>query len=483
MNESSPESAHDSARQSATPGSANSAARILVVEDDGALNEMLAEELGGQGWQVETSRSAEGGYELAAAFRPDVVVTDLQLPKADGMRLLESLLRLPRPPAVLMITAFATVERAVQALKAGADNFLTKPLDIEHFLIACQRLAENRRLRDEVDQYRDTSAERGFHDMLGNSRAMLELFDQIKRIARADGAVLVSGPSGAGKERVARALHAESRRADKPFLAVNCAAVPAELMESEFFGYTAGAFTGADRARPGLFREADGGTLFLDEISEMPLALQARLLRALQDGRIRPVGEEREIQVDVRVVAATNRDLGECVSTGSFREDLFYRLEAFQLEVPPLAVRESDIELLAQEFLLEHARAAERPARRLGEDALECLRTHDWPGNVRELSNAIERAVTFCNGEVVRAEDLPARVRRGRHPAEQPAADVESAIPGTLLEGKVLPTLAELRRRYVRFVLERTGGNKRRAAALLGVGRRTLYRWLENEEN
>jgi len=454
--------------------------RIVVVEDDAALNEMLAEELRGQAWEVRTSRSAEGGFELAAEFQPDVVVTDLQLPRADGMKLLESLLRLPRPPAVLMITAFGTVERAVAALKAGADNFLTKPLDIEHFLIACQRLVEHRRLRDELDQYRDGSGERGFHGMLGNSRAMLELFDQIERIAPADGAVLVTGPSGAGKERVARALHAESRRAERPFIAVNCAAVPADLMESEFFGYTAGAFTGADRARPGLFREADGGTLFLDEISEMSLPLQARLLRALQDGRIRPVGAEREIQVDVRVIAASNRDLAECVSAGSFREDLYYRLEAFQLEVPPLSARGPDIELLAQAFVLEHARAADRPARRLGDATLDCLRARDWPGNVRELSNAIERAVTFCNGEVVGVEDLPARVRRGDGRATENAED---PIPEKLLEGDVLPTLDELRRRYVGYVLARTGGNKRRAAALLGVGRRTLYRWLDAESN
>lgn len=454
--------------------------RILVVEDDSALNEMLAEELRGQGWQVETSRSAEGGFELAAEFRPDLVVTDLQLPGADGMRLLESLLRLPRPPAVLMITAFGTVEGAVAALKAGADNFLTKPLDIEHFLIACQRLVEHRRLRDELDQLRDGSGERGFHGMLGISRAMLDLFDQIERIAPADGAVLVTGPSGVGKERVARALHAESRRAVNPFIAVNCAAVPADLMESEFFGYAAGAFTGADKARPGFFREADGGTLFLDEISEMPLPLQARLLRALQDGRIRPVGEEREIQVDVRVIAASNRDLAECVVEGSFREDLFYRLEAFQLEVPPLSGRGADIELLAQEFVLRHARAADRPARRLGDDALEGLLAHDWPGNVRELSNAIERAVTFCNGEVIGIEDLPARVRRSGARAGEHA---EGPIPEQLLEGDMLPTLDELRRRYAGYVLERTGGNKRRAAALLGVGRRTLYRWLDAESN
>ncbi|NKI34620.1 sigma-54-dependent Fis family transcriptional regulator [Wenzhouxiangella sp. XN79A] len=459
-------------------------ARVLVVEDDGALNEMLVEELAAEGWQIESSRSAEGGFELAARCRPDLVVTDLQLPGSDGMQLLESLLRLPRPPAVLMITAFGTVERAVAALKAGADNFLTKPLDIEHFLIACRRLVEQRRIRDELDEYRNTTAGGGFHGMIGSSRAMLNLFDQVRRIAPTDASVLVVGPSGSGKEHVARALHAESRRADAAFIAVNCAAVPADLMESEFFGYASGAFTGADRERPGLFREASGGTLFLDEISEMSLALQARLLRALQDGRIRPLGVEQEVQVDVRIVAASNRDLGECVRTGEFREDLYYRLETFQLEVPALAERGADIELLAQRFLLEHARAHDRPATRLGDDALERLRSYDWPGNVRELGNAIERAVTFCNGEVVGADDLPTRIRLGAAGHSSVCGtDDEEPIPMELLEGNVLPTLEELRKRYVNHVLKFTGGNKRRAAALLGVGRRTLYRWLDAERH
>jgi DNA-binding NtrC family response regulator len=455
------------------------AARVLVVEDDAALQDMLAEELAGRGWEVETTRSAEGGFELAARFRPDLVVTDLQLPRADGMQVLESLLRLPRPPAVLMITAFGTVERAVAALKAGADNFLTKPLDIDHFLIACQRLIETRQLRDELNAYRERWLERGFHGMLGGSPAMLSVFEQIERVARADGAVLVSGPSGVGKENVARAIHAESRRAGSAFVTVNCAAVPRDLMESEFFGHTAGAFTGADRPRQGLFREADGGTLFLDEIGEMPLALQARLLRALEDGRIRPVGEEREVGVDIRVIAATNRDLARDAAAGRFREDLFYRLEAFQIEVPPLRARDGDIELLAQEFVLRHAHSADRPARRLGDEALARVHAHDWPGNVRELSNAMERAVTFCNGEIIGVDDLPARLRRG---AQEAAASTDTGIPAALLDGDLLPSLDQLRARYVRYVLERTDGNKRRAAALLGVGRRTLYRWLDARE-
>lgn len=453
-----------------------SGARVVVVEDDPGLNELLVEELGEQGWEVRSGRSAESGYRIAAEFRPDLVISDLQLPGADGLELLESLLRLPRPPAVLIITAFGTVERAVAALKAGADNFLTKPLDIEHLLISCARLIEQRRMRDRLEARGDAESEPGFHGMLGDSHAMRELFDQIRRVGPAEGPVLISGPSGSGKERVARALHAESRRAVAGLVEVNCAAIPTELMESEFFGNVEGAFTGARRARAGLFREADGGTLFLDEVSEMPLALQARLLRALQDGRIRPVGAEREESVDVRVIAATNQDLDRLVADGRFRADLYYRLETFQLRVPSLAERGDDLELLAQDLLLRHAERGRRPARRLDDQAMACLKAHDWPGNVRELGNVIERAVTFCNGETIRIRDLPARLRSA--PDVRAAGTASDQVPAELLEGDLLPSLDELRRRYVHYVLDRTGGNKRRAAALLGVGRRTLYRWL-----
>lgn len=453
-----------------------SGARVVVVEDDPGLNELLVEELGEQGWEVRSGRSAESGYRIAAEFRPDLVISDLQLPGADGLELLESLLRLPRPPAVLIITAFGTVERAVAALKAGADNFLTKPLDIEHLLISCARLIEQRRMRDRLEARGDAESEPGFHGMLGDSHAMRELFDQIRRVGPAEGPVLISGPSGSGKERVARALHAESRRAVAGLVEVNCAAIPTELMESEFFGNVEGAFTGARRARAGLFREADGGTLFLDEVSEMPLALQARLLRALQDGRIRPVGAEREESVDVRVIAATNQDLDRLVADGRFRADLYYRLETFQLRVPSLAERGDDLDVLAQDLLLRHAERGRRPARRLDDQAMACLKAHDWPGNVRELGNVIERAVTFCNGETIRIRDLPARLRSA--PDVRAAGTASDQVPAELLEGDLLPSLDELRRRYVHYVLDRTGGNKRRAAALLGVGRRTLYRWL-----
>jgi len=450
--------------------------RILVVEDDRSLTELLVEELESEGWTVDAQPSAERALEIIDDFEPDLVVSDLQLPGKDGLALLEQLRQRHAPPAVLMISAYGTVERAVAALKAGAENFLTKPLDMDHFVLSVRRLMDNRRLHEEVRRFRELLDGPSFHGMQGSSRVMRVLFDRIRQVARADGPVLISGESGTGKDLVARAIHAESARSDQPFLAVNCAGIPGELMESEFFGHAEGAFSGADRARKGLFREAQGGTLFLDEIGEMSLPLQAKLLRALQDGRVRPVGAEREHQVDVRLVAATNQDLHERVRAGDFREDLYYRLEAFQLEVPPLRDRGEDLEMLAMQFVGRFAAARQRPARSIGNEALMLIRDYAWPGNVRELSNAMERAVTFCEGRELEPAHLPDRVRRAVGANEAGYSDPLSSM---LQEDEMLPTMDELRRRYVRYLLDRVDGNKRRAAALLGVGRRTLYRWLD----
>ncbi|WP_376693448.1 sigma-54-dependent transcriptional regulator [Wenzhouxiangella sp. EGI_FJ10409] len=455
-------------------------ARVLVVEDDRSLTELLVEELEAEGCTVDAQSSAEQALEIIDEFEPDVVVSDLQLPGADGLALLEHLRKRHAPPAVLMISAYGTVERAVAALQAGAENFLTKPLDMDHFMLSIRRVLDNRRLHEEVRRFRELLGGPSFHGMQGSSRVMRVLFDRIGQVARADGPVLISGESGTGKDLVASAIHAESARSSEPFLVVNCAGIPGELMESEFFGHVEGAFSGADRARKGLFREAQGGTLFLDEIGEMPLSLQAKMLRALQDGRVRPVGAEHEHQVDVRLVAATNQDLHELVGAGEFREDLYYRLEAFQLEVPPLRDRGEDLEMLAMQFVGRFAAARQRPARSISNEALMLIRDYAWPGNVRELSNAMERAVTFCEGEEIEAGHLPERVRRS---AGAGASQGESGDPldSMLASGEMLPSMDELRRRYVRYVLDRVDGNKRRAAALLGVGRRTLYRWLDED--
>lgn len=462
--------------------SESSHARLLVVEDDDALRELLVEELEAEAHIVVAVATAEQALELLAGEQPDLIISDLKLPGASGLSLLSKVRELPISPMFLMITAYGTVSQAVEALKAGADDFLTKPLDMEHLLLTVARLLETRTLRTQLERYRSLLTSTDFHGLVGRGEAMRELAAHVRQMAGADGPVLIQGESGTGKELVARAVHQESPRASGPFLAVNCAGVSPDLLESEFFGHAEGAFTGARKARPGLFAEADGGTLLLDEIGEMPMALQAKLLRALQDGRIRRVGDDHEQVVDVRIVAATNRDLHELVGEGQFREDLFFRLETFGLRVAPLRQRREDIDLLASHFLKRIQAAGRSRVERIGEEALALLRRYDFPGNVRELENAIERAAAFCEGETIEPKDLPERIRQAvpRRDNKSTREASSAALPNGLLDGDFLPTLEELRKRYVHYVLERVEGNKRRAAALLGVGRRTLYRWLDD---
>ncbi|MBA1273215.1 sigma-54-dependent transcriptional regulator [Stutzerimonas azotifigens] len=453
--------------------------RVLVVEDDQDLRQLLVEELEDRGLMVQSVSSAEQALPLLESWEPDLVVSDLRLPGADGMALLRRVRGMQAAPAFLVVTAFGSIQQAVAALKEGADEFLTKPLDLDHLGLAVARALETRRLRGEVRRFRQLLSDDRFHGMLGRSRVMRSLFDQIRQLARAAGPVLVIGESGTGKELVARAIHAESDRAQRPFLAINCAGLPAELLESEFFGHVAGAFTGASRAHKGLFQQADGGTLFLDEIGEMPMPLQAKLLRVLQEGTIRPVGAERELSVDVRIIAASNRALETEAGRESFREDLFFRLETFLLQVPPLREREDDRELLAAGFVAHFAARDGRPVRGLSRAALEQLQRYPFPGNVRELQNAIERAVTFCHGRTLELEHLPARIAGYKEEAASGAAE---ELLGQLIDGPLLPTLEELEMRYIRHVLALVDGNKRRAAALLGIGRRTLYRRLGEQE-
>jgi DNA-binding NtrC family response regulator len=454
--------------------------RILVVEDDESLATLIVDELETEGMQVSSAARVATAVEHLAEQAFDLVISDLRLPDRSGLELLQHINQLTPKPAFLMITAFATVDQAVAALKAGADDFLTKPLDMDHFLLAVNRVLETRRLRSEVQRFRDLLQTESFHGLIGRSQRMRQLFEHIRLIARAQGSMLILGESGTGKELVARALHAESDRSAGPFLAVNCAGIPGELLESEFFGHVAGAFTGARKTHKGLFAQAEGGTLLLDEIGEMPLALQAKLLRTLQDGRIRAVGAEQEEPVDVRIVAATNQDLPKMIQAERFREDLFFRLETFTLQVPPLRERDDDWELLAWHFLRRHAAGMQRTVQGFSDEALALLRTYPFPGNVRELGNALERAVAFCDAEYIRPEHLPARLKHATADGPPLTATVEpAAILDTLLDAPVLPTLDTLQRRYIHYVLQQVDGNKRRAAALLGIGRRTLYRWIE----
>ncbi|WP_404397822.1 sigma-54-dependent transcriptional regulator [Idiomarina loihiensis] len=437
-------------------------AMIGVIEDDPALQELLVEELEGEGYKVTAWGSVEAFKKSITPL--DLVISDIRLPGLSGLSLLESLKNEDNSPALLLITAFGTVDQAVDALKQGADDFLTKPLDVEHLLLSVKRILEHRSLQRELKRYRQQ--QKGPGGLVGQSPSMRKLYDQIERIAPADGSVLITGESGTGKELVAKALHQLSDRAEQSFQAVNCAGIPADLMESEFFGHAAGAFTGAQKKRQGLLKQADGGTLLLDEIGEMPMALQAKLLRVLQEGTIRAVGSDEEETVNVRILAATHQDLEKQVEDGRFRQDLFYRLETFSLRVPPLRERGEDIERLANYFLQQLQKNSDKTVRSISPAALEQLYRYRFPGNVRELQNAIERAFTFSRDDKIAVEDLPQRILDSEHESE-------------VDYGTEWPTLDEYQNQYIRKVLSHAEGNKSKAAEILGVTRRTLYRWLE----
>lgn len=443
---------------------------ILIVEDDDALRTLLADELAEHDYTVETAPGIKSARHYLATNPCDIVISDLRLPDGNGMDLLESLRAQAGSPGIVLITAFGSVPQAVEALKKGADDFLTKPLDLEHLVIRVDRVLAQRRARADLDALRGASE---FHGMVGSSTVMQRLYTAIRQVARSSEPVLVTGESGTGKELVARAIHDESERKDGPFVPVNCASIPEALLEAEFFGHTAGAFTGARGARAGLFAEANGGSLFLDELAEMPLALQAKLLRVLQDHKVRPVGGNTEIEIDVRIITATNRKLEDEVAAGTVREDLYYRLEALQLHLPPLRERGDDKIELAAHILARLSRDLGRPSLMLADATLEMIQKYPFPGNVRELQNTLTRAATFCSGNRIEPRHLPDRVRAGGEEESQANSD-----PFGL--GDAMPiTLAELERRYIRWVLEYTGDNKRRAAEILDIGRRTLYRKLE----
>ncbi|WP_058556694.1 sigma-54 dependent transcriptional regulator [Thiohalocapsa sp. ML1] len=451
---------------------------ILVVEDDLGYRQLLLEELEDAGYVLTGVADAAAARAVLARQSIALVLSDLRLPGEDGLAVLQATRALTPIPGFIILTGFGTIGQAVAALKAGADDFLTKPVDLDHLRLAVARVLENRQLQAEVARYRQVLAGASFHGMLGKSPAMLVLYDLIRRIAQSDSSVLITGESGTGKELVARALHAESPRAAAPFVALNCAGIPESLLESELLGHAAGAFSGARGARQGLFAEADGGTLFLDEIAEMPPAMQTKLLRLLQDGRVRPVGANAEISTDVRIVAATHRDISERIANGHFREDLFYRLETFHIQVPPLRARGEDIAALLQHFLQTHTVARECPARRFAPEAWRALLSYGYPGNVRELASLVERAATLAPAEAIGLDDLPERVRSetsGRGHADEPSV----ASPAAPQADEDWRTLAEVEARYIRSVLDWTHGNKQRAAKILGVGRKTLYRKLD----
>ncbi len=442
----------------------------MVVDDDESTCDLLELLLVGEGYDVKVQTSAAAALAHLEDLELDAVLTDLHMDGIDGTELCRRI-EAQRPGLpVVVITGHVSVDAAVAAMRAGAYDFLTKPIDTKLLTPVVARAVRHHRLGREVSRLRRALADsQSFGEMIGKSPVMHRVFDLVERVAPTDASVLVTGESGTGKELVARSIHVRSRRKDGPFVALNCAALPPGLVESELFGHARGAFTGANNARDGLFVQAKGGTLFLDEIGEMPSEVQPKLLRALQERKVRPVGGTQEVELDVRLVTATNRDLQAEVEQERFREDLLYRIDVVRVELPPLRMRGRDVLLMAQSFIERFAAQGEREVRGLDPAAAELLLAYDWPGNVRELENCMERAVALTRHDRIMAADLPGKVRD--HQAKSVVVVTE--------DPEDLPSLEDLERRYIGRVLEITGGNKSHAARILGVERRTLYRRLD----
>jgi len=438
---------------------------VLLIDDDDSLRRVTEYTLHEAGYRVLTAANGEEGLRLFALEKPPVVITDIQMPGLSGYEVLKRIKAEEPETLVIVITAFGSVEKAVEAMKLGAYDYLTKPFSRDELRLTVGKALSYRGLQQENLRLKEELSDRvDFAHLVGISDGMQQVFDMVRRVAASEATVLVTGESGTGKELIARAIHHGSERHDAPFVPVNCAAIPADLLESELFGHLRGSFTGAVKDRKGKFELADGGTLFLDEVGELPLELQPKLLRALQEREIEPVGGTPR-RIDVRVVAATNRDLEEAMGEGAFREDLYYRLAVIPVHLPPLRLRRDDIPLLVLHFLQKHGGSGVR----VEEPALASLAAYDWPGNVRELENAIERMLILRRGETIGVGDLPPKVRgEGR-----PAAGGVLNLPE---EGY---SLDELEKEAVEEALRRCGGNQTKAAAFLRIPRHVLIYRME----
>jgi DNA-binding NtrC family response regulator len=439
--------------------------RALVVDSDPDSRNLIHETLMKDGFAV---RAAEGGEEALAVLQQgpaDLVFIASSLPDTSGLTLLESIRGLSDPPEVIFITAYETIDAAVKAVKRGALCYITKPLTPDRLLHLTRKAMEEIRLRRENEALRRELERRyTYKDLIGKSARMQEVFQLLENLTGTESNVLIMGKSGTGKELVARAIHAQSPRKDRRFVALNCGGLTETLLESELFGHVKGAFTGAITTKPGVFQEADGGTLFLDEIANMPLSMQVKLLRTIQEGEIKPVGSNQVLKVNVRFIAATNRELLQAVEEGVFREDLYYRVNVITITLPDLVERTEDIPLLANHFLEWFAKKLRKPVERIGEDAMGLLMDYAWPGNVRELENCIERAVVLSKGPTITAVELPPSVRALQQK-----------------EGLRLPvgiTLENLEREAILRTLAHCNGNRAAAAKMLGLAERTLYRKL-----
>jgi len=440
--------------------------RVLVVDDEENLRLVLRTLLRRHGYEVETAESGEDALGMVDSFGPDVVLTDVRMPKMGGLDLLTTLKAKGNEATVIVMSAYGNMDQALEAMKAGAYDYVQKPFKPDEVVLALRKAEERELLRRENRALRDEiRKEHRFDDILAKSQKMLDIFRTISKIAEYKTTVLVAGESGVGKELVARAIHHRSTRRGGPFVAVNCGAIPENLLESELFGHKKGAFTDAVQDRRGLFEEADGGSLFLDEIGELPLSLQVKLLRVLEEEKIRRVGDVRDIKIDVRIITATHRDLPSETKAGRFREDLFYRLNVLPILVPPLRDRREDIPLLIDHFVARNNTRLGTSIRGLDTESRRLLFEYPWPGNVRELENTIERAMVLAEGDQIVAQDLPERLREARDPVQTQLASGELSVK------KTMRIVEEI---LIRRALQRTKGNRTRAAEVLEISHRAL---------
>lgn len=460
------------------PMSSSHAPTILIVDDDEAHRNMLRTVLRGWGYSTEEADDGDTAVQRVRERAYDAILSDVRMARVDGIAALREILRLNPSIPVLIMTAWSSVETAVEAMRIGAYDYLAKPLDFDVLQLTLGRALEHTRLTEENRELRSLVDARDAAGILGRSARMLEFVKMVETVAPSEATVLITGESGTGKELAARAIQAASKRRDKAFVTVNCAALSESLLESELFGHEKGSFTGADRRREGRFKQADGGTLFLDEIGELPLLLQAKLLRALQQGEVQRVGSDTPLTVDVRVIAATNRNLKAEVEAGRFREDLFYRLNVIALEVPPLRARVEDIPVLASSFLDRFALVNRKSIKGFTPQAMDRLVKYDWPGNVRELENAVERAVILCTGDYVGERELPLSVRGTEEP---PRGNSENAVASSAEKEEALAglTLEEIEKRAILATLREVDDNKSEAARRLGITRATLHNKLK----
>ena len=446
--------------------SGSSKRKVLIVDDEGGMRHMLSVLLEREGYLIDTAQNGREGLEKVRLNDYDLVLCDIRMPEMDGLSFLESSKSIKRETPVIMMSAFGNVDTAIEAMKKGAYDYVSKPFKADEILLRLQRLTQQEQLvHENTNLKRVLGQQTSFNNIIARSPRMLEIFDTIRKIADYKTTVLITGESGSGKELIARAIHFNSPRANKPFVAINCSAIPETLLESELFGYVKGSFTGAAKDKRGLFEEADGGTLFLDEVGDLPVPLQVKLLRAIQEEEIRRVGDTKTIKIDCRLITATLKDLADAIKKGQFREDLYYRLNVLPIHLPPLRERKEDIPLLVDHFLVRLSEEMGKKVEKLSAECHQALADYSWPGNVRELENTIERSMVLEVGTVLSVDSLPDNIRN---------QEVNPALKAAANELSIKKMMAIMEQELIKKALEKTNGNRTWAAKLLEISHRAL---------